>query len=985
MNRSARNRFAKAHSARTALFAALILIAALLGVAPRAARAAQDAPTGGSACHNLDLVVLVDQSASMRGNDVRGQRLEVAKLIVEQLGNHAILLCPDQNIIHRVAVYGFGDQSRYLGADNNYVEDTSEYLSPQNIPLSYNYDDWVRAREAMQAQIDTFRRDNLGYTDHKSALLRARDVLLMWGGQPIAGAEDRRQAILLITDGEACTGSGGCSTVPAEYLFDRVAYMNDLINTAQPSSVDFPYVDGDPAKSIFISMVALSDNSQSYNYRTDPTFRNSWATIIGPRGQIYDTQASNLDLAAGMFDILRPLIGSNLQEWDCQTPIHVIPYLDSSLVININRQPANADVDPASIAVFLDVETAGQTLTLSGGEQVWADGTRQPLPATIRYTADNSDGSVVINENYAFTQPWPGVYNVRTAGGNVCQDVKVNYGKGSVTAIIQHPAADTVLVQTPQEPYFNEQAPDRFSLAVFDKGAPLQEIEAFPLLIRADVTGPNDAQALDELELGSEGVFNSADPILLRDAGDYAWTATGCVQSPTEIVLLSSQGHGADIVPCPWAAADENLLQVFQTNGSFAVFPVSFFTWRVTAPGEGALLNMNTVQGAQQTPTPIPVVVELVGEGGEPLTAGDVFLEPREAFRADLLKAGSDTPVESIRLNPTARDSSEFTGQFANNSPAGAGEYSIVVRPDWDKTAINRAEFAPQAGFDAATAAHSQYEVFPLDVRITPPADATLHQTTIPQCFMQPGACFGEEVKPIDFNLELINLKTGLVVPLSDALADVNGSHEIVLAAPSGQEERVALEPLASANLQQLQALGVGRQLSEAGEYTIEAPLTDIALRDGYSWATDRQTLTFERGDTFMTNPLLAKGAVIVAGIILLALLGWFIYAHTGGPTGQLTYNAVNSLGQSLDEGGSPWRLSQWRRTNKIRNGPLKAKGVAFIKVTRAEALMDPKKRAIHVEAEDTSGVPLLGNAMEEEDIQPFNDGMLRYGEPPVR
>lgn len=974
----------KNHPERILLFVLIGLGVLLLRAAPSAALAgipAQAVPVDVSACHNLDLVVLIDQSASMKNNDVNRQRIEVAKLIIEQLGNHAILLCPDQNIIHRLAVFGFGDRSSYLGAENDYTMDTVEYLSPQSIPTTYNYENWITTRDALQAQINTFRNDNLGYTDHKSALLRARDVLQMWKQQPIGSAENRRQAILLITDGEACTGSGGCSINASQYQFDQAGYMSDLIETASPSSVDFPHFANDPDNSVFISMVAMADSSQTFNYRTSPTFRNGWMNIIGERGQIYDTQESNLDLSAGMFEILRPLIGSNLTEWDCQQPIYVVPYLDSSLVININRQPADSRVDPGSIAVFLDVGTAGQTITLESGEEVWADGTRHPLPAAIKYTADGGDGGVVINENYAFTRPWPGVYNIRTQGGNVCRDVSVNYGKGSVTAVIRHPAADTTLVQTPQEPYYNELSPDRFSLTILDKGLPLREIESFPLQIRADIKSMDGTQDMGTLSPGSEGVYDSADPIHLRASGDYTWTATGCVESPTELVLLLAQGYAGDVIACPWASAGDNMLQVFQSVGGFSVFPVSFFSWQIANPADGAMIAMNNVSGGKQVSSPIPISVEIVGEDGKGLPANDVFLDPDNAFRADLFRIDSDTLVESVSLSPASRDASLFTGQFTNSNPAGSGEYRVVVSPNWTPSTINRVKFAPATGFGATTATHTQYEIFPLDVRIIPPTDITLHRTTILQCFLKIGDCFGNAVLPFDFNVELVNMKTGQVVALADALANANGSHKLKLAAPSGQEEEVTLVPLEAVNLQMLQALKVGTELDESGVYTIDVPLGSIALREGYKWTDARRTVTFERKDTLMTNPLLAKGLVILVGLILLALLAWFIYGHVGGPTGQLTYVAVNSLGQIAVEGGSPWRLTQWRRVNKIRNGRLKEKSVASIRVTRTSALMDSSKRAIYVEAEDTQGMPLFSGPMEEGDIQPFNDGQLRYGE----
>lgn len=54
-----------------------VLLAGLL--LPMVRVQADDLPaqTSSAACHNLDLVVLVDQSASMRNNDVNRQRIEV--------------------------------------------------------------------------------------------------------------------------------------------------------------------------------------------------------------------------------------------------------------------------------------------------------------------------------------------------------------------------------------------------------------------------------------------------------------------------------------------------------------------------------------------------------------------------------------------------------------------------------------------------------------------------------------------------------------------------------------------------------------------------------------------------------------------------------------------------------------------------------------------------------------------------------------------
>src|SRR5690606_27069968 len=108
----------------------------------------------------------------------------------------------------------------------------------------------------------------------------------------------------------------------------------------------------------------------------------------------------------------------------------------------------------------------------------------------------------------------------------------------------------------------------------------------------------------------------------------------------------------------------------------------------------------------------------------------------------------------------------------------------------------------------------------------------------------------------------------------------------------------------------------------------------------------------------------------------------WFIYTHTGGPKGKLTYVSINTLHQQVQEGGSPWQLSPWRRVNKIRNSKLKDKNIAFIRVTRAEALGDSNNSAIYVESEDTMGMTLFADMLEEGADVGFNDGRLLYGEP---
>ena len=107
-------------------------------------------------------------------NDQNGKRFDAAQTIVDYLGNHAVWLCRDQDVTHRVAVIGFGDdpaQSRDTGIDNPYVDDIEIYLPNQIVPPNNDFQAWRNDRLIIKQPIENAKNGALGATDPHSGLL----------------------------------------------------------------------------------------------------------------------------------------------------------------------------------------------------------------------------------------------------------------------------------------------------------------------------------------------------------------------------------------------------------------------------------------------------------------------------------------------------------------------------------------------------------------------------------------------------------------------------------------------------------------------------------------------------------------------------------------------------------------------------------------------------------------------------------------------
>lgn len=894
-----------------------------------------DAQPNETTCKSLDLVVVIDQSTSMDNNDPRRARFDVADLIIDKLGEHAIWLCPDEPVAHRLAILGFGDFSEYLEEDNDYREDVAVYLEPQEIPPpGSDLAAWDGYREGLKRTLDNFDTDNLGGTDHEAAMLNARDILQEWKQQPL-GESQRRQGIILITDGEGCTASGGCQ-IDEPYVFSRQGYIDRLLQLTNPNGQDLPWRGSDNPDSVHISMIALTDLNSSFNYRTDPVFSDGWARITQDRGIVYLADQENLDLASGVADVLDPLVGSGLNQWDCQVPIWINPYVDNLAILHIYTQGAVAGSEPEDVRVAIGIQTVGQrTIIIQGGTPDSDD------VSVDEYTRDG------LIERYVFRRPLPGRYEILAENADVCDDLDVRTGTNPVTIEVVTPANNAIYPEVQATPFYNPDVADKFRVLVRSQGdIPLEEYDDYPLLVEALIEGPNGHEQRVELRRVEDGVYESDSFIQTPGAGGYTWELNGQVASPNP--------------------ETEGLVDVFASSGRFQAGDVDGFNFIIQEPIADAVLDLNQVQGVQQLPLPIPVTVILTDEAGDTLSS-NVLRNPEEIFRATLYDANNQR-LEETTLTPLPGTPNQFVGQFANGNEGVLnipGPYTIEVEADWNADNYDTTQFVPLSELSSVT--FEQTEVIPLDVIIHPPQGASLHEGGL--------GCVRGTIVPYDFSVEILNAKTGEAVSLGDVLADEETSYSAAVVSPNGASEVVTLTPHRTSQSERLQASGAGLQTEEAGEYEIRLPLSNYALQAGYAWAEAERTATFERGDSLQTRPFVCRLVAGTAAVVLFGLILWAGYMLTGGPRGSL--QVVGSRQRTI---GGPWTLRATPRHNRIKDPWLAENGIKRLKVSRSSPTLPDVSRAVSVEVEyEDPGRPTFAQTLNDDAPEPFDVGEILY------
>lgn len=918
--------------------ALLALIAAGVGAASAGVARAAPASVGAAqtaadaTCRPVDTVVLIDQSDSMRlVNDQDGKRFDAAQTIVDYLGNHAIWLCRDQTVTHRVAVIGFGDypvQTPGSGVDNPYQEDVETYLTSQNVPPAHDFQAWREDRLTIRAPIDAAKSGQLGATDPYSGLLAARDQLAAWRAEPLDD-QPRRQSVIIITDGEPCLFARSCGQVP---IYNIDPDMTALEELTDPLDATFPWVGSDNPNSVHISLIAMSQRGGSMQDR----FFDGWHAITQSHGgNVYSANDVNTNLNTIVTDILSPVSGSGMQAVACNTDVWVNPYTDNLVLIyafGLNE----TDLGQA----IINIDTGREQIQVVGGVAT---------SDAVRIQEYIPDGR---NEYYVFQPPVPGRYNITYSGADPtnCQslmDIRAQR-KPVVGDVVTPNERSSFPATTPP----SEIVAEKFRVELFETAAagerrPLVEFPDYPIAVTASVGGPGGHSREYVFQKVEDGVYESTELIQSPAVGEYNWALRATVETPNPA---------------------EPEIVVLEADGRFTATEVTPFGFAITRPAAGQTLPLNDVDGPRQSPIAIPVAIELRDAAGAPADIDTYLTDEAGLFTASLLRG--DDVVESVPLTRVPGSASEFAGELTN-SQAGqivaAGDYTIEVTADWTPQRYNALLHAPTTASEAV--AIRQFEVTPLDLMITSPLSATLHQANW-------WASAQGKLQPYEFHMQIINAVSGETMALPDVLADPEATFEAAVVPPSGDASFFTLEPLDNG---QLRAAGAGLDVAEAGAYQVKIDTAAIPLQDGFAWAAPERTIDFSRQDTTWTNPLTWR--VILGTIIgLLALIiGYLIYLAIGGPTGKLSVVEYRR-GQPVPvDGGGPWSLRGNPRTIKIRNDWLKQNQIKVMKVKKTKPTDDEAARAVHVRALDAKGGLVYEGTLNAGESDAFIEGDIHY------
>ena len=522
--------------------------------------AGQDAPLE---CNGVDVVFLIDQSKSMRQNDQNLLRGVAVKTAIDILGDNAVYFC--NGVQHRISVIGFG------GGNSNPTLDTRTYLASTTIsPTLETLQAWKEKRQGLKASIPI--TDDLGATDHATALEAAADVLQKWSSQPL-GNEKRIRMVVLVTDGGPCVKvdeNSKCVWDTTEYG-SKNGYLDRLKQLTEQSGSLFPWKgDGNPA-SVYLWMIAFRDATSitGYNYLADEALLSTWQTIAeGHGGKLLimprntDPRMANTQLTSLVANVLDPVLGSRLVPWDCQQPIWIDPYVSDVAIIHIFRRGSNPGVplDQVKIRIRAIVDNQESDVYENGGS----------TPGKKKVDDYTKDGP---NERYVFYFPPPGKYVVEVEGAEACRDLDVRIGENGVRSELLAPAPSVVFPAIDEAPYYDKMAPGFFSFRFSQqqkdgKVTPLQEMDNYPLNLKVIVRAKdaNGQDVIDEYPLvkpitdSLAGVYEARDrvtrePVYIRTPyeGTYSWELVGTTSNPrafdssspitTPIVVIREQGN----------------------------------------------------------------------------------------------------------------------------------------------------------------------------------------------------------------------------------------------------------------------------------------------------------------------------------------------------------------------------------------------------------------------------------------------------------
>jgi hypothetical protein len=635
---------------------------------------------GITGCANLDVIFIVDQSASMSGEPIRyasdpeEQRIFAIHSMIDLLVGLAFDQCPGTH--HRIGVISFGGAYRVDLPLTDIAPLTAEdaaSLRDPNGPLK---------RSVTAA--------NLGQTNPYPAFLEAYE---MFRRASDVGEGPRKRVIIFLTDGiPDCDECDPDPVIEARNIRDRVNGMfrfdSDLLGLERclmdlrsryedadipPEETNaciaaHPIPDSAYENSVYIWTVFLMPPSYQMGGYT-----NAYWNVMQYYRDISESHAgSAIELSARSRQAVPSTFRRILSALAGVRPVLLICG-NGYIAVNPYLRQARITVyklDPELTITLSYTDLRGNTYSITGGHT--------ETPSAFELDPDNGYYSFGPNETYILLYPYPGLWQL-TADN--CDGVDAYYESVDMNAGSYEMNLPRSLPQYDLPPFYDSSEPYYLTYEMRDQSngriVPQADWPRMAVNVTATVTDPaNRTQTYSLVWSESAGLFTAnvpgnPQPLQLPLPGTYSVRLVGTTYihqgDPSPV-----SGNMNEVFDTPYT--------VFDQVTTFSVYEVRPFTFEILEPAAGETIHdvhATISRGWPLAVETIPVRVRMIDRSGNPLDPADYFASPGEAFTAQVTGGGEISRI--IYLVPVAGSLGEFRGDVPDFEVLGPHTITVNV------------------------------------------------------------------------------------------------------------------------------------------------------------------------------------------------------------------------------------------------------------------------------------------------------------------
>lgn len=613
-------------------------------------------------CHPLNIVMMIDQSSSMRLSDRNNQRITAVKDFLTRLFVLSGLYCDPLN--HKITVIDFSTEAS-TPAIKMRTFTSVDISDPELETLIANLQGQIIPREGEQ-------------TNFGAAFQLAKRLFDESPG-------DETKAIIVLTDGLPCVSNsdGGVRhcTNP-EYI--REYFFADSFNPP-PSWRDDPPSAGLFAQGGLVNWI--SSNFPSGQFAINVLFFQSEDEVIGNAvraaneawqqvasthngtffGPEHFQNKSRTELINVLSPIINDLMNMQFEPVSCLVPFFLEPYTSSTTIFNSVGE--KQDLDDLEIA-HLD------------SDLVIRNGQARNAPPGFSVQAVAALDSVA---RYKIVNPPPGRWVVKSSTDNkeTCTNIRSDFQTVSVTATqrsLDFEVEKGVVVnidinnkyETPTCGGANSDLPCiSFELRERGSGGLFAQILQYPLVVEGRVVSKTGNQDLNnklrDIKLTfretEPGIWVLNEPLPAPVQGDYILVITGRTNS------IKGTGTTIEIFP--------------PMTVEYTTRPPEKIRLEPVTPVDGAVSSANTLDGATPRNSPVAVEVRLVRESDPKASerVSAVFPHGQGNQSVEAIVITPDGVKETFFLSPNPNDSSSLVGTFGKfEDEIRPGDYQISFR-----------------------------------------------------------------------------------------------------------------------------------------------------------------------------------------------------------------------------------------------------------------------------------------------------------------